>query len=109
MTTVKASFPVGGTVELTPEVELLAFYADTGSFYAFDCTGCAYRVSKPADWRGVGLLLSAGVHVERRGLVSDHREDRYAGSPLTLDDLIDFVLAMGESDVLAAQVLVEEP
>jgi hypothetical protein len=108
MTTIKASCPVCGSVELTPDDVRLVFYADTGSFYAFDCTGCASRVCKPADSRVIGLLLSAGVHVERRGVVTERSAYRPGGSPITLDDLIDFVLALGESDVLAAQVLAEE-
>ena len=56
MTTIKASCPMCGDVELTPEqMRLVVCNRSELSYYAFQCTACADEVRKPADNEIVAL------------------------------------------------------
>ena len=90
MTTIKATCPACGEVDLTAEGILLRIGGNKASnTYGFSCPSCAEFVEKPADERVVRLLLSGGVmpvlvHVPAEAL--EHR----AGPPITHDDVLAF-------------------
>jgi hypothetical protein len=98
MTTIRATCPRCGEVDMTPEDILLS--VRTGGRegrYRFVCPSCEESVEKRADRRIVALLVSAGVDVA--SVVSslteigarpdvDHTEDpRRPLPPFTNDDL----------------------
>ena len=97
MTTIKASCPTCGEVELTPaDVSLMVCSHAPLSYYAFDCVTCGEEIRKPADDHVVSLLVSGGVPAE----VLEVK----AGPALGYDDLLDFALQLGETDLLASLV-----
>ncbi len=102
MTTIKASCPSCGDVELTPrQVRLVVCTMATRSFYSFQCHGCAAEIRKPATDDIVALLRSGGVVAERWVIPAEALESR-VGAPLTADDLLDFCLILENADLLAA-------
>ncbi|MEA2453680.1 MAG: hypothetical protein QOG04_2390 [Actinomycetota bacterium] len=90
MTTIKATCPGCGEVDLTADDILLRIGAQTdGNTYGFSCPDCGDFVQKPADERVVRLLLSGGVmptliHVPAEAL------EVHSGPPIDHDDLIAF-------------------
>ena len=101
MTTIKASCPTCGGVELTPaDVALMVCSSAAHSYYAFDCPSCEDQVRKPADDHVVSLLLSGGVPAQVWDLPAEVLEAR-GGPVLTYDDLLDFALRLGTCDLLA--------
>lgn len=114
MTTIRASCPGCGEIDLTPEDIVLTVVrsedAAVGpdSHYSFRCPTCAERVEKPADERIAHLLTTGGVEVE---IVDDgdldeelaalvelppHPEGVASGPALTYDDLLDLHFALEE-------------
>jgi hypothetical protein len=101
MTTIKASCPTCGEVELTPpDVRLMVCTAAPLSYYAFDCPTCLSEIRKPADDHVVSLLVSGGVPAQVWELPAEAAEHK-AGPPLSYDDLLDFALHLGSTDLLA--------
>src|SRR5436309_15819947 len=94
VTTIKATCPRCGEVELTPDdIELRVCTHAPASYYVFGCTLCRTDVQKPADDRVIQLLISGGV----RAIVwelPDEVLESHAGSALTHDDLLDFHLLL---------------
>jgi hypothetical protein len=90
MTTIKATCPTCGEVDLTAEDILLRIGAARAvNTYGFTCPECAEFVEKPADERIVRLLLSGGVipvpvHVPAEVL------ETHGGPAITYDDVLDF-------------------
>lgn len=90
MTTIKATCPGCGEVDLTANDILLRIGgARTSNTYGFSCPTCSEFVEKPADDRIVRLLLSGGVmpvlmHVPAEAL------EQHEGPPITHDDLLSF-------------------
>jgi hypothetical protein len=102
MTTIKASCPVCGEVELTPaDVSLMVCSSAPLSYYAFTCTTCLDEVRKPADDHVVSLLVSGGVPAQVWELPAEALEP-HEGPRLSYDDLLDFALHLGTTDLLAA-------
>ncbi len=102
MTTIKASCPCCGEVELTsPDVRLMVCNQPSLSYYAFDCPTCETEVRKPADDHVVALLVSGGVPATVWDLPAEALEAK-AGPPLSYDDLLDFALYLGSTDLLAS-------
>jgi len=102
MTTIKASCPTCGEVELTPaQVSLMVCSHAPLSYYAFDCPGCLDEVRKPADDHVVSLLVSGGISAQVWELPAEALEAK-TGPVLTYDDLLDFALELGSTDLLAA-------
>ncbi|MCW2777644.1 MAG: hypothetical protein JWN17_1369 [Frankiales bacterium] len=102
MTTIKASCPTCGEVELTPaDVALMVCSHAPLSYYAFHCTTCSEEVRKPADDHVVSLLVSGGVPAQVWDLPAEALEP-HTGPVLTYDDLLDFALQLGTGDLLAA-------
>jgi predicted RNA-binding Zn-ribbon protein involved in translation (DUF1610 family) len=102
MTTIKASCPSCGEVELTPaDVWLMVCTHAPLSYYAFSCPGCAQEVRKPADDHVVALLVSGGVPAQVWEVPAEALEPK-DGPRLSYDDLLDFALQLGHTDLLAA-------
>lgn len=102
MTRIKASCPSCGDVELTPpQVRLVVCTVADWSYYAFHCTECATEVRKPADAEVVRLLRSGGVVAEPWQVPAEALE-QHRGPALGYDDLLDFAIWLGRSDLVAA-------
>jgi len=102
VTTIKASCPGCGEVELTSnDVTLMVCNHAAQSYYTFVCPKCTETVRKPADDHVVSLLMSGGVRAEVWELPAEALEPK-AGPVLTYDDLLDFALQLGATDLVAA-------
>jgi len=102
MTTIKASCPTCGEVELTPaDVALMVCSHAPLSYYAFHCPTCTDEIRKPADDHVVSLLVSGGVPASVWDLPAEVLEIKQ-GPRLSYDDLLDFALQLGQDDLLAA-------
>ncbi len=102
MTTIKASCPTCGEVELKPaDLSLMVCSHAPLSYYAFCCPSCLDEVRKPADDHVVSLLVSGGVPATVWDVPAEALEPR-TGPVLTYDDLLDFALHLGTTDLLAA-------
>lgn len=94
MTTIKASCPGCGEVELTSaDIRLMVCSHAALSYYAFACPSCADEVRKPADDHVVSLLMSGGVAPTVWEVPAEALEPK-TGPALTYDDLLDFVLTL---------------
>jgi hypothetical protein len=97
MTTIRATCPTCGEVELTSkDLELKVCTYSPSSFYRFDCPLCHEDVRKPADDRIVQLLISGGVQAsvfEMPGEGADPQAPAF-----TIDDLLDFRLLLQTED-----------
>ena len=107
MTTIKATCPTCGDVDLTPGDVTVTVARELGwSTYSFTCGECADSVCKPADEETVRLLTGAGVRIERVAIPLEYLESRVltrTNPPLTEDDLLDFGLWLARaSDVVEA-------
>lgn len=101
MTTIKASCPSCGEVELTPaDVVLMVCSHAPLSYYAFGCPSCGGNVQKPADDHVVQLLVSGGVPATVWDVPAEALEPK-PGLPLTYDDLLDLALLLASTDLLA--------
>lgn len=101
MTTIRATCPTCGDVELKPaDLRLVVCSRAEWSTYAFDCPACRDEVKKPADEEVVALLVSGGVTVQTWHIPLEALEE-HCGPRLTYDDLLDFVLWLDEHDALA--------
>jgi len=102
MTTIKASCPSCGEVELTPaQVSLMVCSHAPLSYYCFECPTCTEVVRKPADDHVVSLLVSGGIPAQVWDLPAEVLETK-SGPALTYDDLLDFALELGSTDLLSA-------
>jgi hypothetical protein len=103
VTTIKASCPTCGEVELTSaDISLMVCSHAPLSYYAFDCPHCLDEVRKPADDHVISLLMSGGVKATVWE-VPEEALELHAGPALGYDDLLDFVLALDATDDLATQ------
>jgi hypothetical protein len=101
VTTIKASCPACGEVELTsPDVTLMVCNQASLSYYTFGCPTCRDEVRKPADDHVVSLLMSGGVRAVVWEVPSEVLET-HTGPALSYDDLLDFALALGDTDFIA--------
>ncbi|MGB2970354.1 MAG: hypothetical protein WBB77_10510, partial [Candidatus Nanopelagicales bacterium] len=90
MTTIKATCPVCGDVDLTPiDVRLTVAESAGWATYTFRCTECHDQVEKPADEEVVALLSIAGVVIDR---VPAEALEGHTGPPFSYDDVLDFAL-----------------
>lgn len=89
MTTIKATCPGCGEVDLKADDIILRIGAASGAnSYGFTCPDCSEFVEKNADERVVRLLLSGGVvpvpvHVPAEAL------EPHTGPPISYDDILD--------------------
>ena len=101
MTTIKASCPACGEVELTSsDVTLMVCSYAPQSYYTFVCPKCTEDVRKPADDHVISLLMSGGVRAEVWELPAEALEPRN-GPTLNYDDLLDFALQLATTDFVA--------
>jgi hypothetical protein len=90
VTTIKATCPGCGEVDLTAEDILLRIGANAaGNTYGFSCPDCTDFVEKPADERIVRLLLSGGVMPVLIQVPAEAME-AHEGPPISHDDLLSF-------------------
>lgn len=102
MTTIKATCPTCGDVDLTPpEVRLTVAEAAGWATYTFRCSKCQEDIEKPADDEVVALLSSAGVRID---CVPAEALEGHAGAALTYDDVLDFAIWLHEHDFVAADL-----
>jgi hypothetical protein len=102
MTTIKASCPTCGDVELTAhQVRLVVCSIRSWSYYAFSCASCLEEVRKPAGRDVVALLISGGVVAEPWAVPAEALE-RHEGPALGYDDVLDFALWIDSADLVAA-------
>ena len=104
MQVIRAMCPTCGAVDLAPvqvHLDLIRAGHDIvgpDSSYSFVCPVCVVRVRKRADERIAGLLVAAGVSRTVGAEPGTHPEQPPGGPPLTLDDLLDLHLLLGERD-----------
>jgi hypothetical protein len=104
MTTIKASCPICGDVELTPaQVRLVVCSEIEWSYYAFVCPRCQDEVRKPADEEIMALLVSGGVDAQTWEIPAEALEE-HTGPAIGYDDVLDFVLALDRVDSAAARL-----
>ncbi len=102
MTTIKASCPTCGDVELTPvQVRLVVCSIQSWSYYSFACSSCQEEVRKPANRDVAALLVSGGVVAEPWSVPAEALE-AHQGPALSYDDVLDFALRLESADLLAA-------
>ncbi|CAB4938320.1 MAG: hypothetical protein F2842_03520 [Actinobacteria bacterium] len=92
MTTIKATCPECGDVELTPaevRVEVEETLAAPVSAFAFECRVCATHVRGPVDQPTAAALTRSGARTVHRRLPAEVREP-HAVTPLTEDEVIAF-------------------
>ena len=90
MTTIRASCPSCGDVDLTVgDVSVRVCANDRSGSYSFRCPECEMAVAKSADPNVVELLVSSGVKMAVWQLPTELWETR-AGEPISHDDLLDF-------------------
>ncbi len=98
MTTIRASCPSCGDVELTPgDLQVRVCADDNRGSYSFHCPVCQLAVAKDAEPRIVDLLASSGVRVRVWHLPAELQEHR-DGPGLTHDDLLDFHQLLQQED-----------
>ena len=101
VTTIRATCPSCGEVELTPDdIELRVCAQPDASHYRFECPLCAEMIQKPADDRVVQLLISGGVQATVWQLPEEMHEV-HAGPPICVDDVLDFHLLLEKPDWFA--------
>ena len=90
MTTIRASCPSCGDVDLTVEdVSVHVCSDDRRGSYSFRCPECQLAVSKPAEPNVVDILVSSGVRMAVWQLPAELFETR-VGPAINHDDLLDF-------------------
>lgn len=98
VTTIKASCPVCGDVELTPpDLRLVVCTYAQWSYYAFDCPTCHDEVRKSADDEIIALLVSGSVRPVLWRVPAEALESK-SGAPINYDELLDFVLWLDGAD-----------
>ena len=101
MTTIKATCPSCGDVDLTPaQMRLVVCSHAEWSYYAFTCQHCNEEVQRPAREEVVQLLVSGGV-TPRHWHVPAEVFEPHGGPVIDYDDVLDFVLRLGTTDNLA--------
>jgi hypothetical protein len=102
MTTIKATCPTCGEVELTADdLTLMVCSQASLSYYAFRCPRCIEEIRKPADDHIISLLISGGVRATNWNVPAEALEE-HDGSSISYDELLDFALAVDRTDYLAA-------
>ena len=101
MTTIKASCPCCGDVDLTPpQVRLVVCSVSAWSYYTFTCPTGGHEVRTPADDHVVSLLMSGGVRAVVWELPAEALEV-HDGPAIGYDDVLDFALRLAREDDLA--------
>jgi hypothetical protein len=105
MTTIKATCPVCGDIDLTPrEVRLTVAEAAGWATYTFRCGRCQDYIEKTADDEVVALLTSAGVAVDK---VPGEAMECHTGAAICYDDVLDLALWLEHHDVIVPHMAAE--
>lgn len=105
MTTIKASCPTCGEVELTnADITLMVCSYAPLSYYSFGCPTCRDEVRKAADDHVISLLMSGGVRPTVWDVPAEALET-HEGPRISYDDLLDFALLLSSDDLLAARAM----
>jgi hypothetical protein len=103
MTTIKATCPMCGDVDLTPaDVRLTVAQAAGWATYTFKCVSCQDLIEKAADNEVVALLSSAGVLIDN---VPDEVLETHNGRPISYDDVLDLALWLETHDVIVPHLV----
>jgi hypothetical protein len=103
MTTIKATCPLCGDIDLTPrEVRLTVAEAAGWATYTFKCGRCNDYIEKTADEEVVALLTSAGVAVDK---VPGEALEYHVGSPISYDDVLDLALWLERHDQIVPHMV----
>lgn len=103
MTTIKATCPICGDVDLTPaDVRLTVAESAGWATYTFKCGTCQDLIEKTADDEVVALLSSAGVLIDH---VPGEAFEQHCGSPISYDDVLDFALWLDGHDVIVPHLI----
>lgn len=103
MTTIKATCPLCGDVDLVPnDVRLTVAESAGWATYTFRCTECKEEVEKPADEEVVALLSSAGVVIDR---VPPEALEGHSGAPFSYDDVLDFAIWLANNDLVVGDFM----
>ena len=109
MTTIKASCPCCGDVELTPkEVRLVVCTVADWSYYTFTCDTCRDEIRKPAGADVISLLQTGGVPAERWSVPAEALE-AHEGALVNYDDVLDFALWLQNTDDLMVALTTLRP
>ena len=104
MTTIKASCPGCGEVELTSrDISLRVCSHAPLSYYSFACPKCSDEIRKPADDHIISLLMSGGVRAQVWEVPAEALEV-HAGPQIGYDDLLDFALQLNATDDIISAV-----
>jgi hypothetical protein len=105
VTTIKASCPTCGYLELRPAQLSLVICSNRPalSYYAFACMTCGDGIEKPADTEVMKLLVAGGVATEY-WLIPAEALEQHDGALITYDDVLDFALSLDGVDLLASLV-----
>jgi hypothetical protein len=102
VTTIKATCPTCGDVDLTPADVLVTVSREMGwSKYTFNCPSCDEAISKPADDDVVQLLTSAGVRIKKLRIPDEYFDGLMVAETVTRlseDDILDFALWIESTD-----------
>ncbi len=102
MTTIRASCPSCGDVELTSDKLTVRVCTTTDEgFYAFACPTCGVAVRKPAEYRIIDILLASGVELIEWSLPEEFLET-HEGLPICHDDLIEWHALLQNENAFAA-------
>jgi hypothetical protein len=104
VTVIRCLCPYCGELELSAkDMHLVTYDRVDRDYYEFICPECEQLVRKSADTYVVGALRSGSVPETRIRLPIEALDEKRAEQvPLTYDDLLDFVLGLGETDELAS-------
>jgi hypothetical protein len=101
MTTIRATCPTCGEVDMSPE-EIYLAVRGPHSIYRFVCPACSIPIEKAADRKVIALLLSAGVNLgDGRPVTPSVRPGNEDVPPFTKDDLMGFHDLLKHDDFLA--------
>lgn len=90
MTTIRATCPRCGEVDMTPDRVFLSIRPPSSS-YRFECPTCSASIEKVADRTVVALLLSAGVNLgDGRPAAPSVRPEHLELPPFSDEDLLGF-------------------
>lgn len=98
MTSIRASCPECGDVQLTPSDLVVRVCADDNrGAYSFQCPACGAAVAKEASPRIVELLVSTGVRMDVWRLPAELQEHK-PGPAFSHDDVLDLHLLLQQDD-----------
>lgn len=104
MTTIRASCPECGDVELTvSQVRVVVCSNDSRGSYVFGCPLCGRSVSKAAQPRVIDVLVASGVTVAFWHMPAE-LDESHSGPPICHDDLLGFHFDLEQGGFFMAEL-----